>query len=151
MTLVAISGNDTVSINNTVITGFGDKNVGTLKFPNELMSVKTGKNGNSIFAFNQTGRTCELELRILRGCPDDIMFNGLLTAMISNPPGFALLIGQFIKKIGDGLGNITSDIYVMSNGVISKVPEAMANVEGDTDQSIVVYNFKFANAPRAIT
>ena len=61
------------------------------------------------------------------------------------------MIGQFVKKIGDGQGNITSDTYVCSGGVFTKQVEGKSNVEGDTEQSTATYTVKFSNAPRAIT
>jgi hypothetical protein len=55
-----------------------------------------------------------------------------------------------IKRIGDGKGNVTSDTYIMSDGIFTKEIEAKSNVEGDTAQSVSVYIIKFANSPRAI-
>ncbi len=61
------------------------------------------------------------------------------------------MIGQFIKKLGDGAGNVASDTYVLSGGVFSKQVEGKTNVEGEVDQSVAMYTMKFANSPRAIT
>ena len=55
-----------------------------------------------------------------------------------------------IKKIGDGLGNITNDTYNLSGGIISKRVEATSNVEGNTDQALAIYNIKFTNSPRSL-
>ena len=67
MTTVALSGNDTLTINNYLLTGQADGNVVELTFPNEIMNVKTGKNGNSIYGFNTTGQQCEVKCRVVRG------------------------------------------------------------------------------------
>ena len=151
MPSIAMSGNDTLSINNHVFTSFSDKDVATLTFPNDIAQVKTGKNGNSIYGLNESGRQCELTVRVLRGSSDDKFLNGLYSQQTLNFSGFILMIGALVKKIGDGKGNITSDTYVLSGGIFQKEPEAKINVEGDTDQSIVEWALKFANAPRAIT
>ncbi len=77
--------------------------------------------------------------------------NGLLAQQQNNFAGWPLAIGEFVKKLGDGLGNITSDTYVLSGGVFTKQVEAKMNVEGDTEQSVSIYTMKFSNSPRAIT
>ncbi len=151
MPSIAMSGDDTITINNHVFANLATGNVVELTFPTDIMNVKTGKNGNSIYGLNTTGKQCELKIHVLRASDDDKFLNNLLTQQEANPPGFPLMIGEFIKKIGDGLGNITSDIYVMSGGVFTKIPEGKSNVEGDTDQSIAMYTLKFTNAPRALT
>lgn len=150
MPSVALSGQDTITINTRTFADLGDGNVGELTFPNDIAQVKTGKNGNSIYGFNSSGRQCEFKLKVLRGSADDQYLNNLLQQQQLNFSGFVLMFGQFIKKIGDGSGNITSDTYNLAGGVFTKVPEAKSNVEGDTDQSQVTYTFKFTNAPRAI-
>ena len=61
------------------------------------------------------------------------------------------MIAEFIKKLGDGQGNILSDIYVLSGGIFMKQVEGKSNVEGDTEQSVAIYMMKFSNAPRALT
>lgn len=151
MPAIALSGSDTINLNNRVFADLADGNCVELTFPNDIANVKTGKNGNSIYGLNESGKQCEVKLRILRGSADDKFLNGLLSQQNSNFAGTVLLIGQFIKKIGDGQGNITSDTYVMSGGVFTKQVEGKTNVEGETDQSIAMYTIKFSNAPRALT
>jgi len=151
MSQIALSGQDTISINNYVFTGLADQNYVELTFPNDIANVKTGKNGNSIYGFNTTGRQCEVKIRVLRGSQDDQFLNNLLTQQQLNFAGTVLLIGQFIKKIGDGKGNITSDTYIMSGGVFTKIPEGKSSAEGETEQSIAMYTIKFSNAPRVLT
>ena len=151
MATVTMSGNDTISINNRVLTDLADTNVVELTFPNEIANVKTGKNGNSIYGLNESGKQCEVKLRVMRGSADDKFLNGVLTQQLQNFAGFPLMIAQFIKKLGDGQGNITSDIYVLSGGIFMKSVEGKSNVEGDTEQSISIYMLKFSNSPRALT
>ena len=150
MTTVAMSGNDTIIINNRLITDLADNNVIEMTFPNNIAAVKTGKNGNTIYSFNSTGKVCEIKMRLLRASSDDKFFNGLLISQNLNFAAFPLMIGQFIKKVGDGEGNITSDTYVMRGGAFIKQVETKSNVEGDTEQSISLYTMQFGDAPRAI-
>lgn len=146
-----MSGADTVLINNRVITDLADADCVALTFPNDIANVKTGKNGNSIYGFNATGKQCEVVMRVVRGSADDKFLNNLIAQQQLNFAGFILMIGEFTKKLGDGSGTISSDTYIMSGGIFSKAIEAKSNVEGDTEQSICMYHLKFSNAPRVIT
>lgn len=151
MSVLALSGDDTVTINGTVLTDLADGNCVELTFPSDIAQVKTGKNGNSIFGLNEMGNQCDVKMRVVRGSDDDKFLNNLLQQQQSNFAGTVLLQGEFIKKVGDGLGNITSDTYILSNGVFTKIPEAKTNADGEVEQSVTMYTLKFASAPRALT
>ena len=151
MGVVAMSGNDTIIINNRNITDLAEGMCAKLTYSNDISQVKTGKNGNAIFASNTMGLQADLELRVVRGDSDDQFFNNLLSQQNANFAGFPLMIGQFIKKIGDGKGNITSDTYITSGGVFTRQVDAESSVEGDTNQSVAVYKMKFSNAIRVLT
>lgn len=151
MSTVAMSGADTIMINNRVMNDLADGNAVELTFPNDIANIKTGKNGNSIYGLNETGKQSECKIRLIRGSADDKFMNGLLAQQQSNFSGFPLMIGQFIKKIGDGLGSLANDQYIMSGGIFTKQVEAKMNVEGEAEQSVSVYTMKFSNSPRIIT
>lgn len=151
MAAIALSGADTINLNDRILTDLADGDCVKLTFPNEIANVKTGKNGNSIYGLNEMGNQCEVEVRIVRGSADDKFLNSLLAQQKLNFAGTVLMIGQFIKKLGDGQGTITSDTYIMSGGVFVNQVEAKMNVEGDTEQSISIYKMKFSNSPRVIT
>lgn len=151
MGAVALSGSDTISLKNHVFADLADGNCVELTFPNDIANVKTGKNGNSIYGLNESGKQAELKIRVLRGSADDKFLNGELAQQEANFAGYPLMFGSFVKKIGDGQGNITSDTYICSGGVFTKRVEGKTNVEGETEQSIAIYTIKFTNAPRAIT
>lgn len=151
MSTIALSGADTIIINNRQLADLADAMVADLTFPNDIATVKTGKNGNSIYGLNETGKQAELKLRLIRGSSDDKFLNQLMAQQQANFSGFVLLTGEFIKKIGDGLGNITNDTYICSGGVFTKQIEAKSNVEGDSEQSVAIYTLKFTNGPRILT
>jgi hypothetical protein len=77
--------------------------------------------------------------------------NNLLTQQSANFAATNLLFGQFIKKIGDGTGDITNDKYIMSGGVFKRNVDAKDNVEGDPEQNVAVYKMTFAKAIRVLT
>lgn len=153
MASVAMSGADTIQINNQILTDLADGDCVTLTFPNEIASLKIGKNGNAIYGLNTTGQMSEVKIRLIRGSADDKFLNNLLTQQQLNFSGFILMIGEFVKLIGDGQGNIQNDTYIMAGGVFSKPVEAKTNVEGDALQSVSEYMIRFANNPaiRALT
>lgn len=151
MSTVALSGSDTVMIQNRIFADLADENCVELTFPNDIASVKTGKNGNSIYGLNESGKQADVKIRVVRGSADDKFLNGLLAQQNANFAGMVLLFGSFIKKLGNGQGQITSDTYIMSGGVFSKQVEAKMNVTGDSEQSVSIYTLKFSNAPRVIT
>lgn len=151
MATIAMTGSDTVMVNNRIFSDLADGDCIHLTFPNEIANIKTGKNGNSIYGFNASGKQCELSMRLVRGSADDKFMNNLLTQQQLNFSGFVLMIGEFIKRLGDGAGNILSDTYITSGGIFTKQVEAKSNVEGDTEQSVSIYTLKFSNAPRVLT
>ena len=150
MSVSALSGNDTTTLNNRILSDLGDGDAVTLEYPNDIASVKTGKNGNSIYGFNASGKQADVKLRVIRGSSDDKFLNNLLAQQQANFAGFALLSGTFVKKVGDGAGNVLLDTYIMSGGIFVKQVHVKDNVEGDAAQSISEYHIKFSNSPRVM-
>lgn len=151
MGTVTVTSNDTLTLNGHVFVdqAFGD--ISRVTFPNELVNLKTGKNGNTVYAQNAPGFNANLELRLMRGSADDQFMQGLVLAPGASFPTTTLLSGTFVKMLGDGQGNVDFDTYKLSGGVIAKIPEGKENVEGDTEQAVVVYMIKFASANRIIS
>lgn len=150
MPAVAMSGNDSFTLNDRIFADLATGTWGELTYPNDVAAVKTGKNDNTIYGQNQAGKNADFLLRVIRGSPDDKFLNGLFAQQNNNFAGFVLLNGQLVKKIGQGNGKIINDTYVLTGGVFAKPVEAKSNVDGDTEQSEAIYRFRFALAPRAI-
>lgn len=150
MSTVAMTGSDTLILNSRVLADFADGDIAALTYPNDIAQVKTGKNGNSLYGLNESGKQSEAVIRIVRGSPDDKFLNNLLALQQNNFAGFILMIGEFIKRVGDGQGNIANDTYLMSGGIFVKAIEAKTNTEGEVEQSVAVYHMKFSNSPRII-
>jgi hypothetical protein len=149
--IAALSGNDSVTLNNRIFSNFADADIAKLTFPNDIAAVKTGKNGNSLYALNETGKQAEFEMRLVRASPDDDYMNSLLIQQQANFASTVLSQGEFVKQVGDGSGNIANDTYIVSGGIITRQVDAQSNVEGNVDQSVSVWKMKFTNAPRTIT
>ncbi len=149
--VIAMTGNDTAIINDRVLVDFATGDCIKLEFPNEIASLETGKNGNAVYSENQSGRQVNVELRFIRGSADDTFMNGLLANQGLNFAGFVLMTGRFIKKLGDGLGNVKDDAYNLTGGVFTKGVPAKTNTQGEVEQSLSVYSLRFSLAPRTIS
>jgi hypothetical protein len=149
MSSATLTGNDTIQVAGRNLVNFGDGDVAKLTFPNDLVGAKVGKNGNAIFNLNASGQLCDLELRVLRGSSDDSFLSNLLILMTTDLPSFPLMAGYFVKRLGDGNGNIKNDTYLLGGGVFTKKVEVSENVEGNTDPAIALYRLKFSNSDRA--
>lgn len=150
MPTVAVTGKDSIKINGRLITNFADGDNAKITIPNELVNIKTGKNGNSIYAYNYQGLNGDLELRLLRGSSDDKFLNGLLAQLNTNPASFPLMQGEFDKIVGDGSGNFVLDVYLLTGMTFKKQPEVLENAEGETTQAIVMWSLVCANIQRSI-
>ncbi len=149
MSEVSLSGEDTIQVATRTLTSFADADCAKLTFPNDLVNMVTGKNGNSIYNLNATGRQCDLELRLLRGSADDRFLNALLIVMLSDLPSFVVMPGYFVKRIGNGLGGVRKDTYLLAGGVFVRNVDASENVAGATDPAVSLYRLKFSNGSRA--
>lgn len=144
-----LTGNDVIIINDIPVNDFATGDIGTLDIPNELFTMETGHNNNTIFALDEKGNNATLTLRILMSSGDDKRFNG----MVPKSNGFANTIlanGSVVKQVGDGKGNISFNTYLLDGGAINKKPPMKINVAGDTEQAVVEYVFNFASAERSI-
>lgn len=150
MPTYALTGNDTFILNNRVYKDFADGSTITIDFPNEKVGKSTGKNGNTIYATNKQGQNATVELRLVAASGDDIYSNGLSVEQDRDLPTFALLNGKFAKRVGDGAGNVKFINYVLSGGVFDNNINSDENLQGETEQGVVVYRLFFAQAQRAI-
>lgn len=146
--IFTVTSNDTLTLNGHVFNDLATDDVTTIAFPNQLISRKTGKNGNTIYAQNASGLNADLSLKLMRGSADDQFMQGLINTAPTDFPSTVLLTGTFVKRLGDGQGNVTSDTYSLAGGVISKIPDGKENVSGDVMQAEVTYQIVFASGNR---
>lgn len=150
MPSVSLTGNDTLVIAGIVFTDVADGDWFTLTYGNDLANLKRGKHGNAIFAENAMGLVGEASLRLIRGSTDDKVLDSFLQLQLADFSSFILLAGQFTKRVGNGLGIVLADTGRLSGGVFKRGVDSKSNAEGDTEQSVSVYRFEFANVQRAI-
>jgi hypothetical protein len=151
MTTFSVLGDDTIKIGERILNDFGHGEIAKISYSTELATVKTGKNGNTIFVQNASGFQATMELKVLRGSSDDKFLQSLLTLYRSTPTTFVLQNAEIVKKIGDGKGVTLADTYILTGGIPSKQVEAVVNVEGDVEQALAVYTYIFATSDRALT
>lgn len=147
---VSLTGNDVITLNGRVFHDFANGDIIKLDFSGDLIKVQASKDGNVIYGLNTEGRVSSLTLKLLVGSADDRYLNSLLASQLSDLSGFILIVGSFVKRVGDGAGNVKNVIYNTIGGVISKFPAAKTNTVGDTDQSTSEWTLTFGNNTRAI-
>lgn len=145
----ALTGADTIIINDIPLKDFADGDIGTLEVGNDLFAMSTGKNGNTIFAYDEKGNNGTLTLRVLMSSGDDKRLNGLVPKS-SEFASTILINGSVVKLVGDGEGHITSNVYLLKGGMVQRKPNLSSNVNGETEQAVVEYVIAFANVERSI-
>jgi hypothetical protein len=146
--IAAVAGTDVLIINGVVITGHADGDAIKIEPQGPISQYKISKDGNTIIALQNTGLLCKLTVRLVRACADDVTLNGLLQQWIQSPSTFPLLAGSYVKNVGDGKGNTTNEIYVISGGTFEMIPGGHSSMDGSTEQSVTVYTFWFRNDAR---
>jgi len=144
----AVAGKDVAVIDGNVITALADGEAIKLTFGAAVGMMKVSKDGNAIYALNYSGMVVTVELRIVRGSLDDQILNSMLQQFLADPSSFSLMSGSFVKRIGDGKGNVLSEVYQLGGGIFENIPDAMMNTDGSTDQSVVTYKMLFRNNVR---
>jgi hypothetical protein len=150
MQIYVIAGEDTYSIFDRVLNDFADDDVSTITLPNDRVTMKTGKNGNTIYSKNAQGINGDSVIRIIKGSSDDRFLQGKLNDSEKDFAATELANGQFVKRLGDGEGNISNEVYTLRGGIITKIPESKENVSGDTVQGVSIYTIKYALVKRNI-
>jgi len=150
MTTYNLVSDGTLTLFDRVMNDFADDDVSAITFPNELVTLKTGKNGNTIFSKNEPGRNAVATIRLIRGSSDDQFMQSKLALMKQDFVSAELAFGQFALRLGDGSGNVARDVYTLTAGVITRPVEGKENVSGDTSQGVSIYNVTFADADRSI-
>lgn len=156
MNTVALTGKDTMTLTGIDAGGpflftekdMADGNCVEITYDANLATVKRGKNGNTIYIQNEQGSMATVVVRLVRGSGMDKIFNGAKIKQKADFPAWTLMEGTFIKKLGDGAGNVTADTYVLSGGIFEKNVGSIDSPEGDSNAAVSLYTLKFADAER---
>lgn len=146
--ITAIAGKDVVIINGQVLTGFADADAIKFEPQGPIAQMKVSKDGNSIYAMQYSGIVGKLTLRLVRGSLDDQTLNALLQQWIGDPSSFVLMAGSYVKRVGDGKGNITNEVYQLAGGVFEAIPGGISSMDGSIEASVTTYTLLFRNDAR---
>ena len=151
MALTTLTGDDVFIINDKpLILDTANGDIVTIDYPNDLVTLTTGKNQNTIYAKNEAGSQVDIICKVMRGSGADKFLNGLTSQQERDFVGFTLMNGAFVKRLGDGAGKVSYDTYSLTGMVFTKKSGAKANTDGDGDQATVTYTMKAALATRGI-
>lgn len=148
MGATSLTGKDVVMIDGRIISDLANGQSANLTFSNEKAKVTVGKNGNAVFADAGPGSMGKLTLRVLIGSADDKYLQSRMQEQDNDFSAFIPLNGEITKRVGDGAGNITNVAYQLAGGVFTKGVDAMTSADGDTDQSVAVFDITFASVKR---
>lgn len=151
MGLTNMTGDDSFIINDRPIhPDFAGGDTVTIDFPNDLVSIETGKNKNTIYAKNETGSNFTCTFNVMRGGAVDKFLNGLRIEQDKDFVLFNLMNGAFTKRIGNGQGRAIYDNYVLLGMAFQKNPPAKGNTSGDVEQGKIQYTLIGSVATRGI-
>lgn len=145
----AYTGQDILEFNGRVLSNFADGDVAIVTYPNELHGMKIGKYGNAIAAHNEQGNMAELQIRVIKGSPDDKFLNSFVTAWKDHLDTFEPGTAEFTKVITVDNG-IANEVTSLSFIIPTKPVETRDNVEGDTEQAVALYNFRCGTSKRSL-
>lgn len=146
----AYTSNDIIEVDGEIVTTLGDGDTTNISYPNEIMSMKTGKNGNTVAAHNEMGREADLSIRVLKGGYDDKRFNSKLIAWANRSDDFEPMKATFTKVIHTDTG-IVNEVTSLKFGIPVKRIESRENVEGDSEQCFSTYIIRFGDSSRALS
>ena len=151
MALQTLTGEDVFIINDKpLILDTANGDIVTIDFPNDLVTLTTGKNTNTIYAKNEAGSQVDVVARVMRGSGTDKFLNGLMAQQERDTVAFPFMNAAFVKRLGDGAGNVTYDTHTIQGMVFTKKAGVKANTDGDSDQAVVTYTMKAALATRGM-
>lgn len=146
----SITGQDALTLFDRNIIDIADNDGFMITFPNDLVNISTGKNGNTLYAKNEQGSNADVTLRIIIGSADDRFLQGKISEAEADFASQVLASGQATKRVGKGDGTVSRTVYTLEGGVFLKRIDAKENLSGDTEQSVAIYNMRFARVRRSI-
>lgn len=145
-----ITGSDTLTLFDRVFVDIADGDASMITFTNELFNLATGKGGNSVYTKNEAGNNADMNLRLIMNSGDDRFLQQKLKAAQDDFASQELISGQFVKRIGDGEGGVTRNVYDLEGGIFVNKVDVKENLSGDTEQAVSVYRLRFARVNRSV-
>ena len=146
----AYTGQDIIKFNDRVLNDFANGDVAIITYPNELHGMNNGKNGNAMAAHNEQGNQAELQVRVIKGSPDDKYLNSFVIAWKTHSSSFAPASAELTKVISVDNG-LTNEVTSLGFVIPSNNIETKTNTDGDTEQVVSVYRFRARRSERALS
>lgn len=146
----AYTGQDIIKFEDRILRDFANGDVAIIRYPNELHNMSNGKDGNSMGAHNEQGKIAELELRIIKGSPDDKYLNSKVIAWENHSPTFKPSTAELTKVISVDNG-LTNEVTSLGFILPSKKVDTKTNTDGDIEQVVSVYSFRAGTSQRALS
>lgn len=146
----AYTGQDIIKYKDRILNDFANGDVAIITYPNELHGMANGKNGNAMAAHNEQGNQAELQLRVIKGSPDDKYLNSEVIAWKTHSPSFVPANAELTKVISVDNG-LTNEITSLGFLIPSANIETKTNTDGDTEQVVSVYRFRAGRSERALS
>jgi hypothetical protein len=151
MAIDTLVGTDTIILDGRAITDVGYGDVVTIEEPNQYTSMESGKDGNTVFIFQEAGRQFNVKIRVLVGREDDQWLNTKLEQMKNDFVHHVLFTMTLAKQVGDGQGGVITTRWNLEGGVFTAAPSVKYNVSGDGEQAIQEYSFGFARGTKSFS
>lgn len=133
-----------------ILSDFADGTVAELAAPNELSTITTGYNGNSLGSHNEPGRQRDLTLRLVKGSNDDKRLNKAYNMWKNRDMRFRPLKMSFTKYVAHSDDSITVDTVECFFGLPAGQPGQMHDTAGNNEQVISIYSIRFGNSERSM-
>lgn len=151
MAVDTLVGRDTIIIDGRTITDVGYGDVATIDNPNPFTSMESGKDGNTVFVYQEGGRQIKVRLRVLVGREDDQWLNAKFEQMKNDFIHHTLFTMTLAKQVGDGQGGVITTRWSLEGGAFESAPNTKYNVSGDGEQAIQEYSFNFARGTKSFS
>jgi hypothetical protein len=119
-------------------------------FPNDVWKVHVGKNGNTVYAYDNSGGMAKGVIRVMKGSADDGFLESLVAISAIDPPSTQALTIYIVKRYGGGSISQAFEEVICQNGVISKLVPVKSDADGDPEQSVATYEMIFSGVTRLI-
>lgn len=146
----AYTGQDIIKFNDRILKDFANGDVAFISYPNDLHGMNNGKNGNSMAAHNEQGNIAELQLRVIKGSPDDKYLNSTVISWKSRSTSFKPASAELTKIISVD-GGVTNEVTTLGFVIPTRSVETKTNTDGDTEQVVSVYSFRAGTSQRALS
>ena len=140
---------DVLSLYERNFKDFADGDSMLFTYPNEKITMTTGKDGNTTYVQNEPGKNLDLILRIMIASNDDLFLAGKLASQDADFPAFEFVEGRISKRVGYK-NDVKFLVYELDGGVFQKNVDGVSSSAGNVDAAVSTYTIRFSLAKRSV-